>query len=68
MNWSWRLSSVSLAALLTLSAFFIAAGGLGLATSMALIGFVFTPVVFVSGWRAFKSAPTLVFLGVLSIG
>lgn len=68
MNWSWRLSSVSLAALLTLSAFFIAAGGLGLATSMALAGFAFIPVVFVSGWRAFKSAPTLVFLGVLSIG
>ena len=68
MNWGWRLSSASLAVLLTLSALFIAAGGLGLATSMALTGLVFTPVVFVSGWRAFKSAPTLVFLGVLSIG
>ena len=68
MNWSWRLSSVTLATLLTLSALFIAAGGLGLATSVGLAGLIFTPVVFVSGWRAFKSAPTLVFLGVLSIG
>lgn len=68
MRQSWRLSSATLAVLLTLSALFIAAGGLGLATSMALIGLIFTPVVFISGWRAFKSAPTLVFLGVLSIG
>ena len=68
MRQSWRLSSATLAVLLTLSALFIAAGGLGLATSMALTGLIFTPVVFLSGWRAFKSAPTLVFLGVLSIG
>ena len=68
MNWRWRLSSVTLAALLTLSALFIAAGGLGLATSIGLTGLLFTPVVFISGWRAFKSAPTLIFLGVLSIG
>lgn len=67
MTGSWRLSSATLAALLTLSAVFIAAGGLGLATSVGLIGLIFTPVVFVSGWRAFKSAPTLVFLGFLSV-
>ena len=67
MKPSWRLSSATLAVLLTLSALFIAAGGLGLATSVGLIGLLFTPVVFVSGWRAFKSAPTLVFLGMLSI-
>ncbi|WP_440958872.1 O-antigen ligase family protein [Oceanicaulis sp. LC35] len=68
MRTRWRLTSATLALLLTLSALFIAAGGLGLATSMALIGFIFAPVVFVSGWRAFKSAPTLVFLGVLCVG
>ena len=68
MKHSWRVSSVTLAALLTLSALFIAAGGLGLATSVGLIGLIFTPVVFVSGWRAFKSAPTLVFLAMLSLG
>ena len=67
MTTRWRLSSVTLGVLLTLSAVFIAAGGLGLATSMALIGFIFTPVIFVSGWRSFKSAPTLAFLGVLSV-
>jgi O-antigen ligase len=63
----WRSSSVTLGVLLTLSAVFIAAGGLGLATSVALIGLIFMPVIFVSGWRSFKSAPTLAFLGMLSV-
>lgn len=67
MTTRWRLSSVTLGVLLTLSAVFIAAGGLGLATSMALIGFIFAPLIFVSGWRSFKSAPTLAFLGTLSV-
>lgn len=67
MTTRWRPSSVTLAVLLTLSAVFIAAGGLGLATSVALIGLIFMPVIFVSGWRSFKSAPTLAFLGMLSV-
>lgn len=67
MTTRWRSSSVTLGVLLTLSAVFIAAGGLGLATSVALIGLIFMPVIFVSGWRSFKSAPTLAFLGMLSV-
>jgi len=68
VNAAPRSASILLSVLLGLSCVFIAAGGLGLAASVALTGLMMLPAVLVPGWRAFKSTPTAVFVALVTVG
>lgn len=57
MNPSSRLTSLSISALLLLSMIFVAAGGLGLAASVGLLGLCLFPAVARPAWLAARQTP-----------
>lgn len=68
MKVSSRLTSVSISALLLLSLVFVAAGGLGLAASVGLLGLCLLPALSRPAWLAVRQAPIVPLLVALMLG